>query len=159
MADTHEYYVSCTWDNWPEGGSYGTKVRAGSYEEALELTRQEMAATRTEEDARDVYGYQWQEVDCFKLDAFFSLHAQGRSYTMTLDDWQDDRTNPVRVRIETKPDRIDLSLEDGRHVFLEWQDGVLRVHAYAPNREEPMNLEIHPDRVEIDDHDYLTGEL
>lgn len=75
------YYVTMTWDNWPEGGSYGTIVRAHSREEAEELCRQEMAQTRVEEDddvseaeIRRMYDDDWHVVDCFPLDQFI-YHA------------------------------------------------------------------------------------
>lgn len=44
-----KFYISLTWDNWPEGGSYGTTLWANDAEEAVASARWEMAANRAEE--------------------------------------------------------------------------------------------------------------
>lgn len=75
------YYVTMTWDDWPDGGSYGTVVRASDHEHAEELCREKMARVRTEGiDTFDPeskikwwlenYGSEWHLVDCFDLDEF-----------------------------------------------------------------------------------------
>ena len=80
------YYVTLTWDDWPEGGSYGTMVQAASPEGALDLAKREMAASRAEdlegwgEDSSDGDAYvtwadEWHEVDCMKLEDFIRAHA------------------------------------------------------------------------------------
>lgn len=82
------FYVTMTWDDWPEGGSYGTVVEAESYEDAERLTKEEMAKTRAEghdeDDLKDPEwwleneGNNWHVVDCFELDPFIQKHsAQG----------------------------------------------------------------------------------
>ena len=43
------FYVSLTWDNWPEGGSYATIVEATERATAEALARREMAVSRAEE--------------------------------------------------------------------------------------------------------------
>ena len=84
------FYVSMTWDDWPEGGSYGTVVKAMDHEEAQMLCRREMAASRIESyDADDpdrdsisieslvfAYEFEWALVDCFELDQFIQHHTQ-----------------------------------------------------------------------------------
>ncbi len=40
------FTVTMTWDDFPEGGSYGTTIEAESHEEAERLVRQEMAENR-----------------------------------------------------------------------------------------------------------------
>lgn len=50
------FYVTMTWDDWPEGGSYGTVVEAPDHETATEMVRREMAASRAgPEDADPDY--------------------------------------------------------------------------------------------------------
>lgn len=82
------YYVTATWDDWPEGGSYGTVVEAASVEEAEALCRQEMAESRVEPGDDDdydaefylaTYGEDWEVVDCFPLDEFIARHSKGPS--------------------------------------------------------------------------------
>ena len=75
------YYVSMTWDGWPEGGSYGTVVKATSFDEAEALCREEMASTQASENEPpdegsdeddlsdpqwwlDNYGGEWHVIDC-----------------------------------------------------------------------------------------------
>lgn len=73
------FYVTLTWHDWPEGGSYGTIVEAKDYAEAEQLARAEMRATCVEdgdydedydEDYLDDLDHSWQVVDCFDLDQF-----------------------------------------------------------------------------------------
>jgi hypothetical protein len=44
-----KFYVTMTWDDWPNGGSYGTVVNAKDHVEAEQLCKLEMAASRAEE--------------------------------------------------------------------------------------------------------------
>ena len=78
---TKRFYVTMTWDNWPEGGSYGTIIEAEDYDEAEELCRREMAAVRGDGEesadvAREMWGEEWQTVDCFDLDEFIEQHKR-----------------------------------------------------------------------------------
>lgn len=82
--EVRRYYVTMTWDDFPEGGSFGTVVRAKNWEEAEAMCRAEMAVSRlderdldddqTEEEAleaiQDDYGHEWFVIDCFDLDEF-----------------------------------------------------------------------------------------
>lgn len=73
------YYVTMTWDNFPEGGSFGTVVHAKDYDEAEEMCRQEMAELRAhpfdEGDGDlakasywfDSYANQWHVIDCYRV--------------------------------------------------------------------------------------------
>ena len=83
------FYVTVTWDDWPEGGSYGTIVEAENDDIAKVMVFEEMARARADErtqDAGDVEPEDWQEilssyaddwhvVDCFDLDEFIDRHA------------------------------------------------------------------------------------
>lgn len=69
------WYVTMTWDNWPEGGSYGTVVEAENQDEAERLVRNEMAESRVHdaqspEEVIEMWGDEWEVVDCFDLDEF-----------------------------------------------------------------------------------------
>jgi hypothetical protein len=71
-----QFYVSLTWDNWPEGGSYGTRVMADTYEQAEAMAKLEMAGTRCDEDTDVLYWLEayadsdWHLVDCFTVEEF-----------------------------------------------------------------------------------------
>jgi len=58
------WYVTMTWEDWPEGGSYGDVVLADTDEDAIRIVRQDMAAL-----SRDDYNdyNDWHVVDCFPL--------------------------------------------------------------------------------------------
>lgn len=78
-----KYYVTMTWHDWPEGGSYGTVVEAQSYADAETLCREEMAASYaqdyddyTGEQVFAVYGHHWHLVDCLDLEEFIKQHAK-----------------------------------------------------------------------------------
>jgi len=76
------FYVTLTWHDWPEGGSYGTIVEAESYAEAEQLTREEMRASYAEESDYDDDNYlddlsrNWHVVDCFNLDDFIKRYKE-----------------------------------------------------------------------------------
>jgi hypothetical protein len=87
------FYVTMTWDDFPEGGSYGAVVTADDTTQAEAAVREQMAATRSElydedldpedQDAVDAetarivaeYANSWHVVDCFDLDAFIEAHV------------------------------------------------------------------------------------
>jgi len=71
------YYVTMTWEDWPEGGSYGTVVEADSSEDAEAKVRREMAETRAMDDTDadeilSLWGDSWHVVDCYDLDEFIA---------------------------------------------------------------------------------------
>lgn len=79
------FYVTKTWHDWPEGGSYGTVVEANDFAEAEALCEAEMAQSYAEffddeedpvEYAREAYGQEWHTVDCFNLDEFIENHQR-----------------------------------------------------------------------------------
>lgn len=78
------FYVSMTWHDWPEGGSYGTVVEALCYADAETLCRAEMAAIEGNffdgedpaQQALDAYSHEWHLVDCFDLEEFIKEHAK-----------------------------------------------------------------------------------
>lgn len=80
---TEKFYVTLTWHDWPEGGSFGTVVEAKDYEEAETLARAEMRATLAEEgdgeyddDYLDDRDHNWHLVDCFKVADFIKRHNE-----------------------------------------------------------------------------------
>ena len=77
------FYVTMTWDDWPEGGSFGTIVEAEDYSDAEDACRLEMAETRFDPEIHDSesevlasYGDEWFVVDCFPLDEFIKEHTK-----------------------------------------------------------------------------------
>lgn len=78
--DAPFWYVTVTWDNWPEGGSYGSVIRADDSDKAEAAVMWDMANCREEfdhpADAIDSYGHEWHVVDCFKLDDFIEMHKE-----------------------------------------------------------------------------------
>ncbi len=79
---TKRFYVTMTWHDWPEGGSYGTVVEAKDYAEAEDLCRAEMREAYADEvgedfddDYLDERDANWHLVDCFDLDEFIKNHS------------------------------------------------------------------------------------
>lgn len=78
------FYVTMTWEDWPEGGSYGAVVRAKNEETAEKAVKKQMAKTRAEEGVDTAGGYMrdyahaWYTVDCFDLDGFIEQHRKGK---------------------------------------------------------------------------------
>jgi hypothetical protein len=74
------FYVTMTWDDFPEGGSYGTVVEAEDHEEAEKLCRLEMAQIRVEGGSGDGCTAEeyptddWHLIDCGDLDEFIARH-------------------------------------------------------------------------------------
>lgn len=99
------FYVTLTWHDWPEGGSYGTIVEAKDHEEAEKMSRAEMAESysatinSTVEYAQRAYGHNWHLVDCFNLDDFIEdkrrkpedVWAAEEDYPVA--DWQHEVAN------------------------------------------------------------------
>jgi hypothetical protein len=73
----------------------------------------------------------------------------------TLEDWQDNGQSTT-AEVTTQFDRIDIGFGTGAHVWIEHEDGRIRVHCYHKGADSPLNVEIHEDRIEIDDHDYQS---
>ncbi|TVR06647.1 MAG: hypothetical protein EA385_15120 [Salinarimonadaceae bacterium] len=75
------FYVSITWEDWPNAGSFGDVVFADDAAHAEAVARWKMATARAEEDGCDAYdvirlhGDDWHVVDCFALDDFIREHA------------------------------------------------------------------------------------
>ncbi|UTS82734.1 hypothetical protein [Phaeobacter piscinae] len=68
---------------------------------------------------------------------------------LTLDDWQAEDgsvpPNPIQAKLKIQNNRIDLEFHDGRSVWIEQQDGKIRIHGYLSEEtghHEPMNLDI-----------------
>jgi hypothetical protein len=86
------YYVTVTWDNWPEGGSCGEVIEAETYEAACDRMFDIMANYRAEDaDPEDYevetveqlpaairacYEDEWHIVDCYDLDEHIANHAR-----------------------------------------------------------------------------------
>lgn len=58
-------------------------------------------------------------------------------------------------KLELKDAAVELHLDDGRSVWIELENGDVRVHTYNQSHEAPMNLTIPVEGdIEVDDHDY-----
>lgn len=78
------FYVTLTWDDWPEGGSYGTVVSVpdddpNPYANAEAQAKYEMAESRADEDDDaayylEHYGDEWEVVDNYDLDEHILMH-------------------------------------------------------------------------------------
>ena len=64
-----------------------------------------------------------------------------------------ERVEPLVLTIEVKPGAIDITLPDGRAIWIENDKGVLVVHAYDADHDEPVNLRIAKGLVIIDTQD------
>ena len=76
------FYVTMTWHDFPDGGSYGTVVEARDHNHAEKLCRAEMAhfgseeGHQTEAEMLEYYGSDWVAIDCFDLDEFIESHKR-----------------------------------------------------------------------------------
>jgi len=80
-VDAPWWYVTLTWDDWPEGGSFGTVVQADNHDDAERAAHWEMAGTRVDDGAFedeaeviDALIADWHLVDCFRLQDLFDMH-------------------------------------------------------------------------------------
>lgn len=114
QVNPRSYYVTMTWDDWPEGGSYGTVVMADDETQAEAMAIMEMAQSRAEEcerepddEASDIIWWledraaNWHVVDCFPLDDFITMHSAAAAplktkvWTVVTND--DDGTPEARI--------------------------------------------------------------
>jgi hypothetical protein len=110
---TKRFYVTMTWHDWPEGGSYGTVVEARDHAEAVSLCEQEMAASYGEaiDEKVDPHDYDWHLVDCFDLDEFI----------------EDKRRKPDNIWAENENHPVDqwkyeVENDDTRLGYWDWQN-------------------------------------
>lgn len=72
-----------------------------------------------------------------------------------LFDWQDtDLNKSMAYDVFSETDSIVIYFTDGTQIWVERQDGRIRVHSFRPYKDEPVNVEIYSDRIEVDRHDY-----
>jgi len=80
-----KFYVTLTWHDWPEGGSYGTVVDAADHDTAEAYARLEMAGAYAEavsyeddvvtpEHVLATYSDRWHVVDCWAVQDFLDQH-------------------------------------------------------------------------------------
>jgi len=73
MTHKKRWYVTMTWENWPEDGAYGTIVEAVDEISAEAACANEMIAIRS--NAKD-HVKQWHMLDCFDVDRFIEKHKR-----------------------------------------------------------------------------------
>lgn len=66
-----------------------------------------------------------------------------------LHDWQDNGQKTTAI-VDQEPERIDIKFGTGAELWIEYQDGRIRVHCYRVEEDEPVNVEIYSNRIEID---------
>ncbi|MCG7629047.1 hypothetical protein MHM88_14645 [Epibacterium sp. MM17-32] len=72
-----------------------------------------------------------------------------------LKDWQEEDGGPSAFYgIDTEADRIDIVFTSGESIWIERQDGRIRVHCFHAKNDAPVNVEIYGDRIEVDRHDH-----
>lgn len=91
MSVIKRWYLTLTWEGWPEGGSFGVTIEAADHDAAVNGAKREMALARLEplSDAYDgmdeeeaikkileTYADDWHVVDCFDLDVFIKNHLR-----------------------------------------------------------------------------------
>jgi hypothetical protein len=83
--------------------------------------------------------------------------------TILLSDWRDaderDDNDPpgCAADLSVADDAVRLEFHgpaEGGHVWIEFEAGRVRVHCYCRGVDEPVNVEIYPDRIEVDAVDY-----
>lgn len=72
-----------------------------------------------------------------------------------LHDWEGIDPEPARYVTTKEDDQVSLTFEDGTTVWVEKQEGRIRVHCFCAAKDEPVNVEIYGDRIEVDLSDYL----
>lgn len=95
VTNPKRFYVTLTWDNWPEGGSFGTIVTADDWDDAEHAARWEMANHREEFDhpveCIESCGDDWHLVDCWDLDEFIAEKRQDKCVTQSDVLWAIDK--------------------------------------------------------------------
>lgn len=80
---------------------------------------------------------------CAEAISFFELVPN------QLHDWQGIDPDPLHYVLTQEDDQIAVTFEDDTVVWIEKEDGRIRVHCYRPGQDEPMNVEIYKDRMEV----------
>jgi len=82
--------VTITWEDYPEGGTYGSVVEADSREAAISLCKREMALSRNPRDEQNPeeiiaeYGDDWDVIECYDLDQDIIGHIQNYWWVVVL---------------------------------------------------------------------------
>lgn len=66
-----------------------------------------------------------------------------------LEPWdEEDRTTAVDYEIKTEKTGITVEFTTGEKVWMELENNRIRVHCFDQENEEPLNVDIHPGRME-----------
>lgn len=85
---TQKFYVTLTWHDWPDGGSYATVVEAPDYDEAHLMALEQMAVLYAQEIGHESVNhldYGWYLVDCYKIADFYNHPEAIRLLNSLLD--------------------------------------------------------------------------
>lgn len=80
VTNPKRFYVTLTWEDWPECGSFGTIVEADNWDDAEQTARWEMANHHDGDPLETIenIGYNWHLVDCWDLDEFIADKRQDK---------------------------------------------------------------------------------
>jgi hypothetical protein len=90
-----------------------------------------------------------------------------RGIDIALKDWRDDFQTtadipdamPAKLIVEENSIKL-IEKNDGRQIWVEFEDGKIRVHGYenSNGKESPVNMDIAPSEISIDMEDYIQEE-
>jgi len=67
----------------------------------------------------------------------------------TLESWDPEDGTSVEYLIEQEAIRVDLLFETGASIWIEVENGEVRVHCYAPGEDEPVSVSLGPDSARV----------
>ena len=59
-----------------------------------------------------------------------------------LYDWDDSEAEPVSYTISIDEVALNIEFADGRKIWIEYEEGKIRIHAFDTENEEPANLDV-----------------
>lgn len=80
------------------------------------------------------------------------IHGTLANYSAPLED--DAPLIKIPYTIKVKERAIFIRFDDERSIWVEYEDGEIRVHCYDAESDSPLNVNISEDVVTVDSHDY-----
>jgi len=77
-----------------------------------------------------------------------------KKFSLRLKDWrtEDDENidpKPVPTVVEIRDTRIDIKFLNERSIWIEQEDGVVKVRCYGPHEDEPLSIALTSQGVDI----------
>lgn len=103
-------------------------------------------------------------IDSLHFDCHEVGGAETGPATHTLTDWRAEDGDPtctatLDVTLQIGADRIDIQDETGRHLWIELEGPMMRLHVYKQERDEPVNVEVTAEAITVDHADFGTEDL